>query len=111
MQTFLTIAGGVALILFGVRFLRKGLDRIFGPKLDRWVQGLVNGRLRAWLFGVGLSVLAPSSTTVSILSVQAVQAGTLSARERSFHQGRSRPTEGIEHPSGGRDHVQDPPRP
>ena len=29
----LTIFGGVALLVFGVRYLRKGLDRLFGPRL------------------------------------------------------------------------------
>lgn len=81
MELFLTIAGGVALILFGVRFLRKGLDRLFGPRLARSMQRLTKSRWRAMLTGLGVSLAAPSSTTVSILAVQSVQAGHLSARK------------------------------
>ncbi len=33
MLTLLTILGGVALLVFGVRYLRKGLDRLFGRRL------------------------------------------------------------------------------
>ncbi|MEX0655015.1 MAG: Na/Pi cotransporter family protein [Phycisphaeraceae bacterium] len=81
MTLFITIAGGVALILFGVRFLRKGLDRLFGPQLGRWMRRMASSRWRAFLCGIGVSLVAPSSTTISLLSVQAVQLGHLSARQ------------------------------
>lgn len=80
MLLLLNIAGGVALILFGVRYLRKGLDRLFGPRLGRMIERMANTRWRAFLSGLCVSVIAPSSTTVSILAVQAVQAGHLSTQ-------------------------------
>ena len=79
--TLLSTAGGVALILFGVRFLRKGLDRLFGPKMGRWMQRVGDSRLKSFFMGLGISVLAPSSTTMSILAVQSVQAGHMTARQ------------------------------
>ncbi|WP_432799706.1 Na/Pi cotransporter family protein [Poriferisphaera sp. WC338] len=81
MLTLLTIAGGVALILFGVRFLRKGLDRLFGPKLGHWMQSVGDSRIKSFFMGLGVSVVAPSSTTMSILAVQSVQAGHMTARQ------------------------------
>ncbi|QNN20833.1 Na/Pi cotransporter family protein [Planctomycetales bacterium ZRK34] len=81
MFTLLTIAGGVALILFGVRYLRKGLDRLFGSRLATGMQRLARSRVRAFFTGLGISVLAPSSTTMSVLAVQTVQAGHLTARQ------------------------------
>jgi phosphate:Na+ symporter len=81
MFTLLTIAGGVALILFGVRYLRKGLDRLFGSRLATGMQRLARSRARAFFTGLGVSVLAPSSTTMSVLAVQTVQAGHLTARQ------------------------------
>ncbi len=81
MFTFLTIAGGVALILFGVGFLRGGLDRLFGMRLGSAMQSMARTRLRAFATGLGVSVLAPSSTTISMLAVQTVQAGKLSPRQ------------------------------
>ncbi len=81
MWTFLTVGGGVALILFGVRFLRKGLDRLFGPKLGTWMNRLARDRFRAFFTGLGISIIAPSSTSISVLAVSAVQAGHLSARQ------------------------------
>ena len=80
-MTIAFIGGGVALILLGVRTLRKGLDRLFGPRLGVWIQRLARTRIRAFFTGIGVSVLAPSSTTMSVLAVQTVQSGHLSARQ------------------------------
>lgn len=81
MIPLLLIAGGVALLLFGVRFLRKGLDRLFGQRLGSWMNRLASTRLSSFLCGAGASFLAPSSTTISLLAVQTVQAGQLTARQ------------------------------
>lgn len=81
MLTTLLIAGGVALLLFGVRFLRLGLDRLFGERLGTWMNRLAKDRRTAFLSGLGLSILAPSSTTVSVLAVQTVQSGDLKPRQ------------------------------
>ena len=81
MLSLLTIAGGVALILFGVRHLRKGLDRLFGERLGDWLNRLSGNRIKSLLSGIGVSVLAPSSTTMSVLAVQMVQAGHMTAPE------------------------------
>src|SRR5688572_8698136 len=81
MLTLLKIAGGVALLLFGVRYLRKGLDRLFGARLNAWMRRI--GARRGWAFGagIGLGIIAPSSTTTSLLAVQAVQAGHLTMQQ------------------------------
>ena len=81
MITLLMIGGGVALILFGVGHLRSGLDRLFGSRLESTVQTLAHTRLRAFATGLGVSIVAPSSTTISMLGVQTVQSGRLSARQ------------------------------
>jgi phosphate:Na+ symporter len=81
MLTLLTSAGGVALLLFGVRYLRKGLDRLFGQRLGVWMSRMAATRFSAFLAGLGVSIITPSSTTVSLLAVHAVKAGRLSTRQ------------------------------
>lgn len=71
----MTILGGVALILFGARFLQKALDRLFGARLDVLTRRLAKNRFRACGVGFLLALLAPSSTTISALSVQSMRAG------------------------------------
>ena len=77
MITLLTIFGGVALLVFGVRYLRKGLDRLFGKRLGTWMQRMAARPRWSFLSGVAVSVLAPSSTTMSLLAVHTVRAGHL----------------------------------
>ena len=79
--TLLMVVGGVALIVFGVRFLRRGLDRLFGPSLGHWIQRLTDRRLRAFFSGISIALIAPSSTTLSVLCVQTIQAGHAKARQ------------------------------
>jgi len=80
MSLFMT-AGGVALMLFAIRFLRKGLDRLFGTQLEVWVRSMAASPVRAFFTGIGIAAIAPSSTTVAVLSVQSVQDRQLSARQ------------------------------
>ncbi|MEM8495969.1 MAG: Na/Pi cotransporter family protein [Planctomycetota bacterium] len=80
MLSLMTIAGGVAFILFGIRFLRKGLDRLFGDRLASVLRRLAGDRWRAAGAGLATSLAAPSSTAMSLLAVQSVRAGDLPAR-------------------------------
>lgn len=81
MLVLLHIAGGVALLLFGVRYIRKGLDRLFGRQLAVWMSRVGAKPGLAFLSGIGVAVAAPSSTTISVLAVQAVQTGHMTARQ------------------------------
>ncbi len=71
------ILGGVALILFGARFLNKGLDRLVGDRLAIWLDRMAGRRRGAFGVGLVLSIVAPSSTTMSVLTAQAVRNGLL----------------------------------
>ena len=78
MWTVIDAAGGVALLIFAVRFLRKGLDRLVGDRIDRWSDRLTGGRIRAAAFGFLLSLVMPSSTSLSLLSVGQVRQNKMS---------------------------------
>lgn len=69
----MNIAGGVALILFGIRFLRKGLDRLIGRRLSGWVQRMTRTRPRAFGAGLGVSTLICSSTSIFMLTLQLIR--------------------------------------
>lgn len=73
------IAAGVALILFGIRFLRKALDRLFGHGVVEWLQRMTRNRFKAFGSGVAVAMVAPSSTTISLLTMQMLAAGKLTA--------------------------------
>src|SRR4051812_18690801 len=77
MLDFLHGAGGIALLLFGIRFLRKGLDRLVGDRLDVWLGRIANGPVRTAAAGAALGVVVPSSTSLSLLTVSFVRDGRL----------------------------------
>ena len=81
MLGYFNFLSGIALMLFGIRSLRKGSDRVFGAKFRSLVQSATKGPLRALLAGFLISILAPSSTAMSLLSVEAVSAGYATLRQ------------------------------
>ncbi|WP_018860510.1 Na/Pi cotransporter family protein [Thioalkalivibrio sp. ALJ3] len=73
----INLVAGVLLILFGLRFLRKGFARAMGGDLIDWLQGFTRTRPRAWVGGVTGGVVMPSSTAAAMLSVQMTRRGNV----------------------------------
>jgi len=77
MVVFLHAAGGIALLLFAIRFLRKGLDRLVGERLDIWIGRVTGNAAKASIAGALIGTVVPSSTSVSLLTVALVRDGEL----------------------------------
>ncbi len=78
-MTLLNIAGGVALILFGIRFLRKGLERLLGFGMHGWLERMARRPWTAAAAGTAFGTIAPSSTAQTLLTLQLLNAGKLPA--------------------------------
>lgn len=78
-MTLWHIAGGVALMLFGIRFLRRGLERVFGHALHAWIERMSANRWTAAIAGLAFGSVAPSSTAQTLLTMQLLNAGKLPA--------------------------------
>ncbi len=78
-MVLLNIAGGVALMLFGIRFLRKGLERVLGHALHAWVERMGASRGTTAFAGLAFGAAAPSSTAQTLLTLQLLNAGKLPA--------------------------------
>lgn len=79
MLTFIQIASGVALIIFGIRFLRKGLDRLFGGRLVLWLSHMTKRRWKAFFSGMVVGTLVPSSTALSLITLQMLNTSRMTA--------------------------------
>lgn len=75
----LNIGGGIALILFGIRFLRKGLERLMGFGLHSWLESMAKRPMTAAAAGTAFGTIAPSSTAQTLLTLQLLNAGKLPA--------------------------------
>jgi phosphate:Na+ symporter len=78
-MVLLNIAGGVALILFGIRFLRKGLERMFGHGLYTWIERMAQRPWSMVASGAAVGAVAPSSTAQTLLSLQLLTSTEISA--------------------------------
>lgn len=72
-------ASGIALTIFGVRFFRKGLDRLFGGKLVELLSRLTDNPWKGFASGILVGALAPSSTALALVTLQLLNAGKITA--------------------------------
>ncbi len=63
----MNIAGGVALLLWGIRMVRTGVTRAFGAALRRTLATSTRSRLRAFGLGLGVTVILQSSTATALI--------------------------------------------
>ena len=74
------IIGGIALTVFGARFLRKGMDRLFGNRMMQWFESAAEKPHHAILGGLVAGVMVPSSTGLSLAALHLTESGRISVR-------------------------------
>ncbi|MEK7415553.1 MAG: Na/Pi symporter, partial [Planctomycetota bacterium] len=61
---------GVCIILFALRFLRKGVDRLLEEHGGRWLPRLARDSGSGFMFGFGFACLAPSSSGAAAVATR-----------------------------------------
>ena len=72
----LNLAGGVALLLWAVRMVRTGVERAYGPALERMLKGARGGLSRVAI-GMMAAMLMQSGSAVAVLSAGFVASGVV----------------------------------
>ena len=72
---------GIALMLLGIRCLRRGSERLFGARLRQLLQVATQNRWRALVAGFCISILTPSSTAVALMAVEAITGGFMTFQQ------------------------------
>ena len=80
-KTFFTIAGGVALFLYGIKMLSSSLQNLAGDKLRQLLGELTKTPLRGILVGIIVTVLIQSSAGTTVMTVSFVNTGLLSLKQ------------------------------
>lgn len=80
-STFLNIAGGVALFLYGIRLLSESLQFIAGDKMRKLIGTLTKTPLRGIFVGIIVTVLIQSSTGTTVMTVSFVNSGLLTLNQ------------------------------
>jgi phosphate:Na+ symporter len=76
-----SLTGGAALLLYGIRLVGDGLQRAAGARLRHLLTTLAGGRLRGLVVGAGVTALLQSSSATTVMLVGFASAGLLSLRE------------------------------
>jgi phosphate:Na+ symporter len=66
-EVLLTLLGAVALLLWGVRMVRTGMTRAFGPALRAVLSRAAQNRVSAFAAGVGVTAILQSATATALL--------------------------------------------
>jgi phosphate:Na+ symporter len=67
-EILITLIGSVALLLWGVRMVRTGVTRAFGPHIRRVIAASTRSRLRAFATGFGITAFVQSSTATTLIA-------------------------------------------
>ena len=77
-QIVLSLFGGLALFLFGMRTMGEGLERAAGPRLKHFLSLMTHNRFIAMLTGLMVTALIQSSGATTVMVVGFVNAQLLS---------------------------------
>ncbi|WP_157961786.1 Na/Pi cotransporter family protein [Acuticoccus kandeliae] len=77
METLIHLAGAVALLLWGIRTVRTGVERMFGPQIETHVAVLTGRRLAAFGLGGAAALAFQSSTAVVLMAASFASGGVL----------------------------------
>lgn len=71
------LAGHVGLLLWGTHMVGTGVQRGFGNALRRWLGRNLDGRVRAFFTGLGITMLLQSSTATGLLATSFTATGVM----------------------------------
>ncbi|MBR0144553.1 MAG: Na/Pi cotransporter family protein [Clostridia bacterium] len=75
--SLLTVLGGVALFLYGMRVMGNGLEKLSGGKLEKFLERVTSSRLLGVLLGAAVTAVLQSSSATTVTVVGFVNAGIM----------------------------------
>ena len=75
--SFLTLFGGLALFLYGMNEMGKGLEKLAGGKLEKIFEKLTSNKLKGLLLGLGVTAVIQSSSATTVMLVGFVNSGIM----------------------------------
>ncbi len=78
---FLTLFGGLAMFLYGMRLMGDGLKESSSGTLKKAMESVTNNQLKAFLLGFGITAIIQSSTATIVITSGLVGAGLLTLHQ------------------------------
>lgn len=80
LKTILTMVGGLALLIYGMKMLSSNLKKITGGKLEKILVNATNNPLKGLIVGFVITVMTQSSATTTVLVVGLVNSEILTLK-------------------------------
>ena len=77
MELALTIAGGLALFLYGMKVMSEALQNAADDKLEKILWRFTNNRIKGVFTGIAITTMIQSSSATSVMTVSFVTAGLI----------------------------------
>jgi len=81
MSSVFQVLGGLALFLFGVRFMSDGMEKIAGHRLQEWLDRMTNRPIKAATFGMFATGLIRSSSMVMVTMIGLINANLMTLEQ------------------------------
>ena len=81
MVGFLQVLGGLTLFLFGVRMLSGGMEKIAGHKIQDLLERMTASRIRAAMFGTGVTAALQSSSLMMATMIGLINTNLMSLEQ------------------------------
>lgn len=81
MLGLLQILGGLALFLFGINMLSSGMEQLTGEQIQKWLDRVVNGRIKSLAFGAVATALIQSSGLLMVTMIGLINANLLTVEQ------------------------------
>ena len=78
---FLTLFGGLAMFLYGMRLMGEGLKESFSGTLKKAMESVTNNPIKAFLLGLGITAIIQSSTATIVITSGLVGAGLMTLHQ------------------------------
>ena len=78
---FLTLFGGLAMFLYGMRLMGDGLKESSSGTLKKAMESVTNNPIKAFLLGFGITAIIQSSTATIVITSGLVGAGLLTLHQ------------------------------
>ena len=81
MLGLLQILGGIALFLFGINMLSAGMEKLTGEQIQKWLDRVVNGRLKSAAFGAAATAMIQSSGLLMVTMIGLINANLVTVEQ------------------------------
>lgn len=81
MQAIMTLLGGLALFLYGMRVMGDGLEKVAGDRMRKFLEVVTGTPVKGVLVGTFVTAVIQSSSATTVMTVGFVNAGLMTLRQ------------------------------